>query len=183
MKKYIIFLVLAYVLFLPRTSWAIDKVTQAHVYFLDSMKNVCGQTYIKNPNVRGCYSYKTKNLYVKNEKFFTGAEMYKNSDYMEFTLYHEFGHHLFKLDFPRNLFENEEYMADGFGIYIMLKKHPIEYAPNANQLLSYDQYDYFKKNFLNTSLGQIIPFIKRGTRLVSYIKNKNTFEVLPTLVP
>lgn len=62
----------------------------------------------------GCYLYDTKTIYINKYT-------YRPKD---FVLYHEFGHHLFKLNYDRQMFGNAEVMADQFGLFIYNRKYP-----------------------------------------------------------
>lgn len=62
----------------------------------------------------GCYVYKTKTIYID----------YDTARPRDFVLYHEIGHHLFWRSYDKNIFANEEIMADQFALFIYGKKFP-----------------------------------------------------------
>lgn len=71
------------------------------------------------PNERGiiddaCYIYATKTIYIN-------PNTWRPKD---FVLYHEFGHHLLKLNYDSQIFGNVEVMADQFGLFIYNQKYP-----------------------------------------------------------
>lgn len=88
-----------------------------------------------------CYIYDTKTIYVNKETKRTPKD---------FSTFHEGGHHIFKFDFDKTLFSDEEVMADQFALFIYIQKYA--YDADTGKKIEIlrkfqrdDRYEYFKK--------------------------------------
>jgi len=157
MKKTIIITLIfaTWFIFIP-SALAIDKVENVKIRFVNDARNNCGETLKKEPFLAGCYSYKDKKIFITKFKEYKGEKAWLNEWYMQGALYHEMGHHLFKENFPKNLFSDAEEMATKFGAYVALMKEPWIYYKQAELILSQDQWVYFNGKLSKEEYNKLI---------------------------